>query len=54
MITKLFYMIHRILGTMLSILFFVWFVSGIVMIYHTFPRITPDEKMDKLEPLSPL
>lgn len=51
MMIKLFYTIHRVLGTLLSILFFVWFVSGIVMIYHTFPRATPNEKMEKLEPL---
>ena len=51
MITKLFYTIHRILGTLLSVLFFVWFISGIVMIYHSFPRATQNEKMEKLEAL---
>ena len=51
MITKLFYTIHRILGTLLSILFFMWFVSGIVMIYHYFPQANTKEKMEKLEPL---
>ena len=30
---------HRILGTCLGILFLMWFVSGIVMMYHTYPRI---------------
>ncbi|MDO4180389.1 MAG: PepSY domain-containing protein, partial [Bacteroidales bacterium] len=51
MITKLFYTLHRILGTLLSILFFAWFVSGIVMIYHGFPRVGQQQKMEKLEPL---
>lgn len=42
---------HRILGTVLSILFLVWFLSGLVMIYHTFPRISPDDRLMKKEVL---
>ena len=30
---------HRILGTLLSILFVMWFASGLVMIYHTYPYV---------------
>ena len=37
--------IHKILGLLLSILFFMWFVSGIVMIYHSFPRASIDKRM---------
>lgn len=33
------YAIHRVLGTLLSALFVMWFVSGIVMMYHTFPSV---------------
>ena len=40
MLTKIFYSFHRILGTILSILFLVWFLSGFVMIYHTFPKVS--------------
>ena len=43
--------IHRVLGTLLSVLFLMWFVSGIVMIYHGFPSASRDEKAAKLEPL---
>ena len=43
--------IHRVLGTLLSVLFLMWFVSGIVMIYHGFPSAGRDEKAAKLEPL---
>ena len=43
--------IHRVLGTLLSVLFLVWFVSSIVMIYHGFPSADRDEKAAKLEPL---
>lgn len=46
------YTMHRVLGTLLSALFFVWFVSGLVMIYHTFPKITGQEKIAKLYPLA--
>lgn len=44
--------IHRILGTLLSILFLVWFLSGMVMIYHTFPRVSLEEKIRKMDYLS--
>lgn len=44
MLKKIFYSIHKILGTILCILFLVWFLSGFVMIYHTFPKVS---NMDK-------
>ena len=47
------YTIHRVLGTLLSILFLVWFLSAFVMMYHGFPRASQAEKLEKLEPLSP-
>ncbi|MFV0331561.1 MAG: PepSY domain-containing protein [Dysgonomonas sp.] len=40
MLTKIFFSFHRILGTILSILFLIWFLSGFVMIYHTFPKVS--------------
>lgn len=40
---------HRILGTALSILFAMWFLSGLVMIYHTFPRVSPADRRAKME-----
>ena len=36
---------HRILGTLLSILFLMWFVSGIVMMYHTYPSLPDSQRM---------
>ncbi len=44
--------IHRILGTLLSILFLVWFLSGFVMIYHTFPKVWQMDKWGNKEPLT--
>ncbi|MDE7074207.1 MAG: PepSY domain-containing protein [Odoribacter sp.] len=40
MITKIFRKIHKVLGLLLSLLFLMWFLSGIVMIYHSFPRVS--------------
>lgn len=51
MVTKLVYFIHRILGTFLSILFLIWFLSGLVMMYHTFPKVWEKEKIEKMEVL---
>lgn len=34
---------HRILGTLLSVMFLVWFLSGMVMIYHHFPNLGSEE-----------
>lgn len=46
------YTIHRVLGTLLSILFLVWFLSAFVMMYHGFPRASQAEKSEKLEHLT--
>lgn len=52
MITRFIRFIHRILGALLSILFLVWFLSGMVMIYHTFPRVSPEDRIGKMNDLS--
>lgn len=44
MIKKIIYTVHRILVTLLSVLFLVWFLSGFVMIYHTFPKVQIQDK----------
>lgn len=41
---KLLMTLHRVLGTVLSLFFALWFLSGFVMIYHSFPRITEVER----------
>lgn len=51
MVKKILYSIHRILGTVLSILFLVWFLSGFVMIYHTFPKVANKDKYAHMSPL---
>lgn len=51
MFTKFLRNIHKILGLPLSILFFLWFASGIVMIYHSFPRASQEKRIANLQPL---
>lgn len=52
MFKRLLYSSHRVLGTILSILFLIWFLSGFVMIYHSFPQVGAADRWDKLDPLS--
>lgn len=47
MITRLLIHIHRILGIILCILCFSWFISGIVMIYHSFPRVSQEARFSR-------
>ena len=43
---------HRYVGIPLSVLFVVWFASGIVMMYTgDMPRLAPQERLERLEPL---
>jgi hypothetical protein len=42
-------LIHRYLGIILSLLFLVWFLSGIAMIYAKgMPRLTPELRLQRL------
>ena len=44
---------HRWLGVAFCALFAMWFVSGIVMMYWTFPEITEREALERAAPLDP-
>lgn len=45
-------LVHRYLGIALSLLFLVWFVSGIAMIYaRDMPRLTPQSRLAHLPPI---
>lgn len=43
---------HRVLGTVLSIVFLMWFLSGFVMIYHKFPKVAHQDKYLHMDALS--
>lgn len=48
--------IHKILGIILSILFIMWFLSGIVLMYHSFPKVNEldrEKKFNLLHEKSP-
>lgn len=42
---------HRWLGIALSVLFLVWFISGVVMMYARMPELTAAERVARLTPL---
>ena len=44
--------LHRYLGMAVGLLMVIWFVSGIVMMYVGFPRVTEEDRARTLEPLS--
>jgi PepSY-associated TM region len=44
--------IHRYLGVLGGALMVMWFVSGIVMMYVGFPRVTETERVRTLEPIT--
>ena len=44
--------IHRYLGVAAGALMVMWFVSGIVMMYVGFPRVTETERLRTLEPIA--
>jgi uncharacterized iron-regulated membrane protein len=43
--------LHRYLGIAIGLLMAVWFVSGIVMMYVGFPRLTEAERVRALAPI---
>ena len=44
---------HRWTGVALSLLFLLWFASGIVMMYWTFPAVTVEDRLERLPTLEP-
>jgi hypothetical protein len=45
--------VHRWLGVALSILFTLWFASGIVMMYWSFPEVTAEMRLQRAVTLAP-
>jgi hypothetical protein len=43
--------IHRWLGIAGCLVFLAWFVSGVIMMYERMPRLTPEERLARLERL---
>lgn len=49
---KIFIQTHKITGSVLSLLFLVWFISGVVMIFDGFPHASRKERFEYLQPIS--
>jgi uncharacterized iron-regulated membrane protein len=45
--------VHRWLGVALAVLFVLWFVSGIVMMYWSFPAVEASDRLERLPVLDP-
>ncbi|MCM1311817.1 MAG: PepSY domain-containing protein [Bacteroides sp.] len=44
--------VHRITGTIISLFFFLWFATGLVLIYHSYPRL-PEKTNNALKETLP-
>lgn len=44
-------LVHRWIGIVTCLLFVIWFVSGLVMLYVPFPRLTDQERLSGLPPI---
>ena len=43
--------VHRYVGLVFCLIFFVWFASGIVMVYKRMPEFSAEERLRRLPPL---
>lgn len=41
--------LHRITGTIISLFFLMWFITGLVLIYHSFPDVSQPQKNEKMD-----
>ncbi len=48
---RFFFSMHQITGCVIALFFLMWFVSGLVLIYHPFPRLSEDQLYEKKEVL---
>ncbi len=43
-IIRLFFSLHRVIGTIIALFFLMWFLTGLVLIYHPYPRLSNAQK----------
>ena len=53
LLKRLLIFVHRWIGVALSGIFLLWFASGIVMMYWTFPSVTAEDRIERLPVLEP-
>lgn len=44
MLKRLLHSTHSLLGTVVSLLFLMWFITGLVLVYHSFPDVNKDKR----------
>jgi hypothetical protein len=53
LLKRLLIFVHRWLGVALSAVFLIWFASGIVMMYWTYPEVGPGDRLQRAPVLDP-
>jgi hypothetical protein len=53
LLKRLLIFVHRWIGVALSVIFLLWFASGIVMMYWSFPAVTAEDRIERLPVLEP-
>src|SRR5262245_56815762 len=53
LVKRLLIFVHRWLGVALSAVFLIWFASGIVMMYWTYPEVGPGDRLQRAPVLDP-
>lgn len=51
-LNKYTFSLHRIFGTIIALFFFMWFVTGLVLIYHPYPRLS-DSQVNEMKAILP-
>lgn len=45
--------VHKITGLVIALFFIMWFVTGIVLLYHTYPRVRAEDRYRHMAALDP-
>jgi uncharacterized iron-regulated membrane protein len=53
LLRRLLIFVHRWLGVALSIIFMIWFLSGIVMMYWSYPEVSAADRLERAPRLDP-
>lgn len=44
--------LHKVTGLTIGVFFIMWFVTGVVLLYHSYPRVTDADRYARTEPLA--
>ena len=53
LLKRLLIFVHRWLGVALSVIFLLWFASGIVMMYWSYPGVSAGDRLQRSPALKP-